>query len=418
MSLPRLTSCALLLVLAASQASSSTAQPEPDVRQRAERYFAAIDAGDLTTIGTVLAADFVAIDGRGGLRTRDEYLADLRASIGLRGRPADLRRDWSGVRVVSREADAVFVGRSTWRPVRDDGRQPVVSMLLTQEWRRGADGWQVHRLQSVLLGAPPDIVSFTSGPLTLGAMVFRPSGVGPFPAVVYAHGNEPDPSSLLETVGPALAARGYLVFGPHRRGSGLSAAAAPNLLRTLTAVEQREGAAARARVALAELEGPQLDDIAAAITAVKARPDVLADEVFMMGNSFGGVLVLLAAERGLGLAGAADFAGAALNWERSELFRARLTAAARQARIPLFLGQAANDTSVGPTRELGRVLCEAGKVARAKVWPAYGVTAGDGHSFGVDAVAIWAEEVLAFLRAPTPRREPCEVPPGVPRAQP
>ena len=97
-------------------------------------------------------------------------------------------------------------------------RRPISSRLVTQRWRLVDDRWQLVGAQVVLLPPPPEVVAFASGTLTLQAMVFRPDGAGPFPAVVYAHGNEPDPSDLFETVGPALAARGYLVFGPHRRG--------------------------------------------------------------------------------------------------------------------------------------------------------------------------------------------------------
>jgi carboxymethylenebutenolidase len=245
-------------------------------------------------------------------------------------------------------------------------------------------------------------------------MLFRPAGDGPFPAIVYAHGNEPDPSDLLETVGPALAARGYLVLGPHRRGSGLSADQGPNLLRRLTEIERREGVEARSRVAMAELEGPQLDDLAAAIAYAKSLPEVEQDRIFVIGNSFGGVLALLAAQRGLGLRGVADFAGAALNWERSALFRDRLTRAARDAEVPVFLAQAENDFSTAPTRELATVLTEAGKPHRAKLFPAFVLTPGEGHGLGVDGVEIWFDEVMGFLDEPRgQRRKPASRPASV-----
>lgn len=403
--MPRLQIVTVVVWLGLLLTAAPTAQaPDAEAQRLLQDFFTAVDAGDAAGTDARLASDFVAIDGRGGVRTRAEYLSDLEASARRRASADDLRRDWTGVRVVQRGAGVLCIGRSTWRPAREDGRQPVVSTLVTQDWVRTGDRWQLVRMQTTLLGPPPDTVSYRSGALTLQAMVFRPNGPGPFPAIVYAHGNEPDPSTLFETVGPPLAQRGYLVFAPHRRGAGLSAGTTPPLLRLLTDVERREGAAARARVALEHLEGPHLDDMAAAIATAKQRPDVRPDQVYMIGNSFGGVLVLLAAERELGLAGAADFAGAALNWDGSELFRTRLTTAARNARIPLFLGQAANDASVGPTREIGRVLCAAGKTARAKIWPAYGVTSGDGHAFGIEAVPLWADEVLDFLRAPTPPR--------------
>lgn len=243
----------------------------------------------------------------------------------------------------------------------------------------------------------PEIVPVPNGDVTLQAMVFRPRGSGPFPAIVYAHGNEPVPSFLFEKVGPAVAARGYYVIGVHRRGSGLSADQATNLLRELTEIQNRDGIDARSRTAIAELEGPQLDDIAAAINMAASNADIDPERVFLIGNSFGGVLAMFAAERGLGLKGAANFAGSAMNWERSELFRERMRAAARSAQIPVFLAQAKNDFSTLPTSELAQELARSGTEHRAKIFPSFGITPVEGHSFGIDGVDYWFEEVMSFL---------------------
>ena len=392
----------LLLLVALSMTGGAVHgdTPADPARQHTMGFYAALDSGNWPEIEKLVAADFVAIDTRGGLSSRAEYLSDLRGSP--HGVPAGARREWSDVRTASLGKDVVFSGRATWRSTSDPERRPINSRLVTQRWRLLDDRWQLVGLQTVLLPPPPEVVAFRSGTLTLKAMVFRPEGAGPFPAIVYAHGNEPDPSDLFESVAPGLVARGYLVFGAHRRGAGLSAAQAENLLRRLTEIERRQGPEARARVAIEQLEGAQLDDIAAAVAAARDRPDVDADRVYLIGNSFGGVLVLLAAERGLPIAGAADFAGSAINWERSPQFRERMARAARNAKLPLFLAQAENDYSTQPTRVLAGVLCESGKVHRSRVYPPFGVTAGDGHSLGVDGVDRWADEVLGFLRDPTP----------------
>jgi dienelactone hydrolase/ketosteroid isomerase-like protein len=383
----------LLLAFALRQARADS------VRDRSMAFFAAVDAADWPTVEKLIADDFTAVDPRGGLSTRAEYLSDLRAIRAPdRGR---IQRTWSGIRTSAHATDAVFSGRLTWRSQNEPDKRPVSSRLVTHHWRLVDDRWRLVASQGVMLPPPPEIVSFPSGQLSLKAMVFRPDGEGPFPAIVYAHGNEPDPSDLFETVGPALAARGYLVFGPHRRGSGLSADQAENLLRRLTAIEQRDGVDARSRVAIAELEGAQLDDIAAAATAARARPDVDPTRVYLIGNSFGGVLVMLAAERGLPFAGAVNFAGAAINWERSSLFRERMLKAAGGAQIPVFVAQAANDFSTAPTVALGQALCSAGKAHRSRVYPVFGVTAGDGHGLGVDGVDRWFDDVFAFLSRPT-----------------
>ena len=44
-------------------------------------------------------------------------------------------------------------------------------------------------------GPPADaeLVSFPSGDLTLRGFLYRPTGPGPFPAIVWNHGSEPKP---------------------------------------------------------------------------------------------------------------------------------------------------------------------------------------------------------------------------------
>ena len=391
---------AMLWLATASPGLAEGDSPEAaTLRQGAVAFAEAVARSDERVLEAALAPDFVAIGTRGGVTPRAAFLSDVRASRQFANYEG-LRREWTDVRAQVNGTSGLFVGRATWVPVdATPERRPTYSILYVQHWRLADGRWQLVSQQASRLAPPPEVLSFRRGDLELRGMLFRPAGPGPFPLIVYAHGNEPDPSDLFETVAPPLVARGYAVFGPHRHGSGLSATAAPNLLRRLTEIEQREGAAARSRAAIAALEGPHLDDMAAAIEFARRLPFVDPDRVYMIGNSFGGVLVLLAAERGLGLRAAADFAGSALNWDRSEEFRTRLTAAARNARIPIFLGQAENDFSTAPTRELARVLAAAGKPHRAIVFPPFGVTSREGHGLGVDGVEIWADEVLPFFEA-------------------
>ncbi|HKX95082.1 MAG TPA: alpha/beta fold hydrolase [Methylibium sp.] len=400
----------LLLVASLAWPAVHAREPAPlaQVLDAKRQFFEAIDRNDVEATAAMLAPGFIEVDPNRGVRDRGEFLADLQAA--RRGRDdALLRREWTQVRTwPSGDQGAVVVGRSTWRPAASAGPssgdppQPIWSRMITQQWRWEQARWLLLSQHVTLLPAPPEIVSFPSGKLTLQAMLFRPDGKGPFPAIVYAHGNEPDPSDLFETVGPALAARGYLVLAPHRRGAGLSADQSENLLRQLTRIERDQGLQARTEFALQQLQGPQLADMIAAIDAVRRRADVDPRRIYMIGNSFGGILAMLAAERGLGLAGVANFAGAAINWDRSDAFQKLMTRAALNAQVPLFVAQAANDYSIEPTRVLGRALCEAGKTYRAKVFPAFGVTAGEGHSLGVDGVRRWGDEVLSFLAKPTP----------------
>ena len=40
---------------------------------------------------------------------------------------------------------------------------------------------------------------------------------------------------------------------------------------------------------------------------------------------------------------------------------------------------------------------DAGKPYELKIYPAYGGSAGDGHTFGYFGSAVWADDVFAFL---------------------
>ena len=378
---------------------ASVLATEDLTREVPMRAMERIDAADEPWLSQTLSPSFVAIRGRGELVRRDDYLSDLR-SLRDAQRFTGLHRSWSDVKLQIDQNTAVFVGRSTWQPIKaENTARATGSALVTQHWQRLGDEWRLALLQTFALPLPPEIRTFLSGELQLQGMLFVPDGKPPFPTIIYAHGNEPDPSDLCETVGSALTSRGYVVWCPHRRGSGLSRDQGENLLRRLTEVERREGIDARSRLALEQLEGPHLADVNAAIAYARTLPIVDSRRVFLMGNSFGGVLAVLAAERKANVAAVADFAGSALNWERSALFRDRLLKAARNAAIPVFLGQAANDFSTGPTIELGKALAAANKPHKAIVYPAFGLTRGEGHGLGVDGAHVWASDVLPFFEA-------------------
>jgi len=106
---------------------------------------------------------------------------------------------------------------------------------------------------------------------------------------------------------------------------------------------------------------------------------------------------VFAAERGAGLRAAVSFAGGAMNWLHNAPMRARLLEAARNAQVPVMFVQAENDFDLGPSRELFAELTRVGKPTRLRIYPPYGRTVLDGHTFGSRAPDIWGAEVLAFL---------------------
>ena len=257
-------------------------------------------------------------------------------------------------------------------------------------------------LALLIVGATPvcaaEVVTFPSGTLQLKAMVWKPDGAGPFPAVLFNHGSERNHQKAFEAVGPFFAGAGYVMFAPFRRGHGMSGDQGAFIGEVLNDVNKREGIDARSRMALQLLEADHFDDQQAALEYLRKLPYVDAKRVAVAGVSFGGIQTMLMAERGGDVRAAVNFSGAALNWERSPLIRERMLEAGRRAKIPVYLIQAENDQSTGPSKDIAAEMLRLGLPHRMKIYPPFGKTVSDGHSFGYYGADIWGQEVLAFLR--------------------
>jgi len=241
-----------------------------------------------------------------------------------------------------------------------------------------------------------DLVTFPSGTRTLAGYLYAPGGNGPFPAIVFNHGSEETPG-IGVLVARFYVDNGFVVFFPHRRGHGRSAAAGKYV------GDMIDDAHPESTVFVDELVA-QSGDVIAAVAYVASLPYVDRQRIATIGCSFGGIEALFAAEQGTGLVSAIDFAGASYMWQRSPPLRERMKVAAREAKVPVFFIQAENDADTTPTKVLGEEMRRAGKPYRARVFPPYGKTTQDGHSFCVAGDnPAWRDDVLAFL-AETMRR--------------
>ena len=236
-------------------------------------------------------------------------------------------------------------------------------------------------------GVPPSLVAFPSGARTLHGFLYRPRGDGPFPAVVYNHGSERWPGTKRDEA-VFYASRGFVLFVPHRRGQGESSDAGEYV---------GQHAWDHARV-VADLVA-QTDDVMAAVEYLRSLSYVDGARVAVAGCSFGGIVSLLAAERGGGIKAAVDFAGGAMSWAKSPELQERMKQAARGAQVPVFFIQAANDFDTTPSLVLSEEMRRAGKPARVHVFPPNGSTPQEGHHlcWGGEHPA-WGDEVLEFLR--------------------
>ena len=228
-------------------------------------------------------------------------------------------------------------------------------------------------------------------------MVYKPEGKGPFPAVVYNHGSAAGMMSkgAFDALGPVFASRGWVFFGLYRRGQGLSASAGPVHRRSdRRGREDRRHPAAPVLVRL--LETDHLNDQLAALAWLRTQPFVRSDRIAVAGNSFGGIETVLGAERGGYCAGVASAAGAQ-SWASAPELQARMTRAVRNSRVPIFFFQAANDYNLAPSRTLSAAMKNAGKITEMKIYPAFGPSVQDGHTFGYFGASVWSDDVFRFL---------------------
>src|SRR5713226_3811058 len=253
-------------------------------------------------------------------------------------------------------------------------------------------------LLSTLIPSGAAVITFPSGNLTLRGLLFKPEGTGPFPAVIYNHGSAPGMLSqdAFEALGPTFASHGWVFFGPYRRGQGLSASAGPYIGDQIAAAEKAGGTSMAAATMVRLLETDHLDDQLAALAWLRKQNFVQRNRIAVAGNSFGGIETVLGVERG-GYCAGIDSAGGAQNWAQAPELQSLMTRAVRNATAPIFFFQAANDFDLSPSKTVSAEMNKVRKTYKLKIYPAYGDSSGDGHTFGYFGSDVWADDVFGFL---------------------
>jgi carboxymethylenebutenolidase len=254
-------------------------------------------------------------------------------------------------------------------------------------------------------GGPESLV-IRSGSATLHAMLWRPPGRGPFPAILLNHGSGRTSEDLQRlgpyehnaaTLGPVFARHGYVFLYLYRRGVGPSADQGANAIDLMNRESAAHGQDARNALQLQLLEGREMTDARAALAFLRARPYVDAGDVALVGHSFGGSLTVLMAEREPNLRAVVIFSAAGYSFDRSPELRARLLAAVDHVAEPVFFIHAENDYSLSSGKALDARRELVGKPHRLKIYPPIGDTVDEGHDFLHRGVNIWEPDVFAFL---------------------
>jgi carboxymethylenebutenolidase len=252
----------------------------------------------------------------------------------------------------------------------------------------------------------PETVLIHSGSATLHAMLYRPQGRGPFPAILLNHDSGRTPEDLkrlgpyeqnAEKLGPVFARHGYVFLYLFRRGVGLSTDQGANAVDLMNSESATHGQEARNALQLQLLENREMGDALSALKFLRALPYVDARDVAAIGNSFGGSLTVLLAEREPNLRAVVVFSGAGYSFDRSPELRTRLLAAVDHVAAPVFFIHAENDYSLSSGKVLDARREQIGKQHRLKIYPPIGHTVDDGHDFLHLGVNIWEPDVFAFL---------------------
>jgi dienelactone hydrolase len=243
---------------------------------------------------------------------------------------------------------------------------------------------------------------YSSGSLRIEAYVYRPTGIGPFPVVVYSHGSrkgyerEERPMAF---VGNMLASQGYLVIVPERRGYGKSDG------RTFA---EEVGNDVGGKM-LARLEA-EADDVVAAITYAATIDGADLNRLALVGFSQGGSVSIRAASRRSDVRALVDQAGGSLTWPRSPDLRRALTDWAKTLKMPVLCMDAANDATTDAVKAVCDAAHRGGAETRVTIYPAFTPASNPdniapGHLiFAPGAgVAIWRQDLIGFLAANTAR---------------
>ncbi|HEY2839268.1 MAG TPA: prolyl oligopeptidase family serine peptidase [Pirellulales bacterium] len=239
-------------------------------------------------------------------------------------------------------------------------------------------------------------LTYPSGDLKLPGWIYKPAGDGPFPVVIWNHGSEQRPTAHPE-LGKFYTEHGYVLFLPVRHGHGEAPGDYIVALQDKHRAEIDDLTIVQRKAV--ELHEVYNRDVVAAVKWIREQPFVDPKRLAISGCSYGGIQTLLASEQDLHALAFVVFSPGAMSWANPEL-RKREALAVERARGPMFLLQAKNDYSIGPSEVLGPLLRDKKGLNQAMLYPAFGETHQDGHggfACWEEGIAVWGNDVLQFL---------------------
>mgnify|MGYP002831011437 CR=1 FL=1 len=243
-----------------------------------------------------------------------------------------------------------------------------------------------------------EIVTFNNGSLELKGELFKPEGKGPFPVLLINHGSAP--GMLNSQASAAIAApfvkRGWVVFMPYRRGQGLSHESGPYIMDEIKKSINEGGLPSGVKTLVRLNQTDHLSDQRAALKWIQTQSYIKIDQIAAFGNSFGGIQTMLGVTNG-GYCAGVNAAGGAKSWSKAKPLQELMKEAARSTKVPVMFFQAENDFDLSPSKTLYQLMKDLNKDAVFKIYPPFGKTAKEGHSFPYEGVDTWFEDVFSFI---------------------
>ena len=247
------------------------------------------------------------------------------------------------------------------------------------------------------------------GAITMQALLYKPEGTGPFPAVLLSHGRSGKPderAALKNPINPVHAKfwldRGVAVLAPIRPGYGA------------TGGEDREDSGARLTSANACGGSPNPERSAdqaafaagAALAWLRQQNFIMKNRILLEGQSVGGMTTVhLASQNPQGVIGFINFAGGTAGYPDKRPTQSCATDQLRElyrkdgqkTRLPNLWLYAQNDTYWGAEapRLWHQAFAKGG--SKTKFVQTEPVPNADGHTLINRGQSLWAEPVQAFL---------------------
>lgn len=237
--------------------------------------------------------------------------------------------------------------------------------------------------------------------LTLEMLVYRPSGPGPFPAVIIHHGstgNGTNPALFKltyssENIAKAFVDQGWMVLFPQRRGRGASDGVYDEGFEP-----DRSRYSCQTALSLGGLEHA-LEDVEVIARHVRGRPDVDTTRVIVGGVSRGGILsVAHAARRPTSYRGVVNFVGGWMGEgcvNAVAINRTTFAAATASPRSLWLYGENDPFYSAGHSRANFDAFVAAGGNGTFRMFRRADPTAS-GHNISNEP-ALWIADVQAFI---------------------